>query len=1368
MAGVQDATEVKSTTEKEKSGDINAISSQKSLKRSREESPNISRSDRSSSSSSESPERKERKKKKKKSKHKKRKRDYYDSSSEDDADTTKTKLFSITEKENEWNMDSRLAKYIKSNSRKYVPDKTLETTILDKNPVPANIEETLKLDQTFNTFLRKKGNYGSRAIQQDKSVARISSKVRDILGPLAKIWQNVERARAQKDTGSTPFLDLEDLALNFQHAMLLLGQAINATNFFRRKTVLTTLGVKEAEVGSMLRELYVEELAESKDMLFGENFMKSINKQAKTLNKTVSQILVPTYHHEKDRDVGRQPNQKGSSSNRHRGEERRSNNSGVEHQNQRQRGKILLQRTSISGKEDQGVPRELQGKSSASSTKSKLFLLQSQEGELSPEKYSEQNSPRSHQHSRKTPCETPTTSRGNETVFKKLGEINPGSLHSEYCKGGIDDPTTKPTKTGENPQRNILLLRNEKPGEERNPDIDGERGCEKSTPRSKPILIQLISKGEKRKRDLSPCDKFKKPKCLHPIRKIQNGNSEGCERHPETGRLPGENRSKRCILLHSPSPKIKKLGEVSMGREHIRISMPDVWTGTGTKNIHKTSENTDFVIEKATNKDCDLHRRHSNYSLVSGRSKNGERICNLSPRESGVCDKLQKVGAGTNPNIRVPRNHNKQSNNDIFDPKREIREDRNSMRGPFEIQTGNLEEAIQCNRKSNGNSSSIHTSPSTSEVSAEVSETEPRKNCPELRGLGNSRPPSKGGIDMVEGESETLEWETHKDPTPRSNNQLRCSQGPPRGLGSTLWEGFDRWSVDTRGEGIAHQYLGIESSLSSHKNLYKKQQKHCNPLAPRQPSCTSLCAQNGKTIKRNPPTSSQRDLDLSDRQTDHSYCRIHPIQTEQNSRLQIEELSRLGRLEIRQNNFQKSNSTVGNARDRSICVQDVSPDSKVLQLESGPTLFGSRCPSTKMGPEPSLCISPFLSDRKVSGKVEKDQYHTNPNCTHMGNSAMVSNTLGNADSTPKDNPTNQRELKTPIRGTPSISNEQNTESSSLENIRLSGKSETLSKTAETLVSKSRAEGTRKHYNSAWGRFVCWCSERKIDPFSCSLEEVMNYLGNMFEEGREYSTINLHRSAISAFHQLIDLKPVGQHPKLISLMKGIGKERPLQPKYVDIWDIDTVLDFYRNGLENQSLSLKDLSIKLVTLLGLVSPNRGSELCELDTDLMGKSETTYLFHLVKPMKTSKQGKKNKPIEFRKFTQEEKICPYNTLEEYLRRTENFRKQSETSKLFLSHVKPHKPVGKDTIARWVKEALERAGIDVKVFKPHSKRAASTSKAFVKGANLQDIMKMGNWSNSSTWQTFYHKDFSPTERYQTLLLEGQAVNKDLACVPQS
>ena len=82
-----------------------------------------------------------------------------------------------------------------------------------------------------------------------------------------------------------------------------------------------------------------------------------------------------------------------------------------------------------------------------------------------------------------------------------------------------------------------------------------------------------------------------------------------------------------------------------------------------------------------------------------------------------------------------------------------------------------------------------------------------------------------------------------------------------------------------------------------------------------------------------------------------------------------------------------------------------------------------------------------------------------------------------------------------------------------------------------------------------------------------------------------------------------------------------------------------------------------------------------------------------------------------------------------------ETKRKENSTSDLFFSYVKPHKPVGKDTLARWVREALEKAGIDGNICKPHSERAASTSKAYAKGDSLQDILKMGNWSNKSIWQ---------------------------------
>ena len=49
---------------------------------------------------------------------------------------------------------------------------------------------------------------------------------------------------------------------------------------------------------------------------------------------------------------------------------------------------------------------------------------------------------------------------------------------------------------------------------------------------------------------------------------------------------------------------------------------------------------------------------------------------------------------------------------------------------------------------------------------------------------------------------------------------------------------------------------------------------------------------------------------------------------------------------------------------------------------------------------------------------------------------------------------------------------------------------------------------------------------------------------------------------------------------------------------------------------------------------------------------------------------------------------------LREYLTRTESVRNSEHTS-LFLSYSKPHHPVCKSTISRWVKTVVTKAGID-------------------------------------------------------------------------
>ena len=62
-------------------------------------------------------------------------------------------------------------------------------------------------------------------------------------------------------------------------------------------------------------------------------------------------------------------------------------------------------------------------------------------------------------------------------------------------------------------------------------------------------------------------------------------------------------------------------------------------------------------------------------------------------------------------------------------------------------------------------------------------------------------------------------------------------------------------------------------------------------------------------------------------------------------------------------------------------------------------------------------------------------------------------------------------------------------------------------------------------------------------------------------------------------------------------------------------------------------------------------------------------------------------------------------------------------------------------TISGWLKNVPKKAGIDISTVKAHSTRSASTSKADLSGAPIEEILKQDCWSNKSTWQQFYNKN---------------------------
>ena len=228
------------------------------------------------------------------------------------------------------------------------------------------------------------------------------------------------------------------------------------------------------------------------------------------------------------------------------------------------------------------------------------------------------------------------------------------------------------------------------------------------------------------------------------------------------------------------------------------------------------------------------------------------------------------------------------------------------------------------------------------------------------------------------------------------------------------------------------------------------------------------------------------------------------------------------------------------------------------------------------------------------------------------------------------------------------------------------------------------------------------------------------------------------------------RPLGEHRDVCRFLKGINNERPPVPRYCTTWDISAVLDFVKSLGENQALSDKNITLKLSLLLAITSAHRGAELQQLKVSLMNLHEDFVDFSFSGKHKTSKQGKKNITSKFHVFTEDQRVCPVSCLRYYLDRSKIWRYQGDNliqEQLFLSYIKPHKAVSKPSIARWIKEFLGMAGINIEVYKAHSTRSAATSKAESLGLRIEDIVVQGNWSNKSTFEKFYHRPINSNSK---------------------
>jgi len=154
------------------------------------------------------------------------------------------------------------------------------------------------------------------------------------------------------------------------------------------------------------------------------------------------------------------------------------------------------------------------------------------------------------------------------------------------------------------------------------------------------------------------------------------------------------------------------------------------------------------------------------------------------------------------------------------------------------------------------------------------------------------------------------------------------------------------------------------------------------------------------------------------------------------------------------------------------------------------------------------------------------------------------------------------------------------------------------------------------------------------------------------------------------------------------------------------------------------------------MALVGASRVSELQALDLRYRVYRPEGVSFQLPTLGKKRKAGAPPKQFTFGAYPNDNRLCVMRCLQQYEATTLQHRENSpEISQLlFLSYIKPHKPVTSQRIANWLKDILGKAGIDTSVFKAHSVRGASSTAASMKGVPIEDILCTADWSTDSTF----------------------------------
>ena len=158
-----------------------------------------------------------------------------------------------------------------------------------------------------------------------------------------------------------------------------------------------------------------------------------------------------------------------------------------------------------------------------------------------------------------------------------------------------------------------------------------------------------------------------------------------------------------------------------------------------------------------------------------------------------------------------------------------------------------------------------------------------------------------------------------------------------------------------------------------------------------------------------------------------------------------------------------------------------------------------------------------------------------------------------------------------------------------------------------------------------------------------------------------------------------------------------------------------------------------------LLWILSGQRGQSVRLIDIRNVEINKNFVKIRYGDILKTTRPGFQQNEIKLKAYAPDRRICITTVLSECIAQR-NRRCSQDCTQLFITTQKPYRAAAASTIARWVKDVMREAGLDIKKFTPHSIRAASTSAAMRNGIPIDSILATAGWTKESTFRKYYNK----------------------------